>query len=263
MNNEGLELREDFLRLIQGKRVALVGPAPYLIGRRLGNYINEFDVICRPNCLTPIAREEDYGSRTDIIFHNCGNIYIQYLRERIDKNPRDYDKVKMVVCPSAKVEAHERPWEYSDDIITQNVYNFQKINHEKKPFYWIGIRNYKKIYYKIGGSQGFEYTTGPGALETILGASPSTVFLTGITLFRDGNKYSTRQMYFPECKSEKYLANRGCDVHGNAPVPWGHHDPRNSESRYLKEVCRNFPDFQVDSYTNKLLQLGHNNVYLV
>ena len=63
---------------LQGKRVALVGGSPMLVGSKLGKEIDECDVVVRINCHWPcplrylpqIDARRDLGERTDILFHN-------------------------------------------------------------------------------------------------------------------------------------------------------------------------------------------------
>lgn len=53
---------------IKGKRVIIVGPSSCLRKRRLGQYIDSFDVVCRVNILKQGWDPQDYGTRTDIIY---------------------------------------------------------------------------------------------------------------------------------------------------------------------------------------------------
>jgi hypothetical protein len=65
------QLRKRFFSLFCGKSVAVIGGSPGLIGKGLGDKINNFDVVVRLNLLVPTGRERDYGSRTDIRFIGC------------------------------------------------------------------------------------------------------------------------------------------------------------------------------------------------
>lgn len=58
---------KDFLK---GKTVVLVGPASYLGGKGLGEWIDSHDLVVRPNWGAPVppAMKGDYGSRTDILY---------------------------------------------------------------------------------------------------------------------------------------------------------------------------------------------------
>ncbi|NMA23663.1 MAG: hypothetical protein GX938_09200 [Spirochaetales bacterium] len=50
-----------------GKRVVIVGPAGYVQG--MGEVIDSYDVVVRVNHALPIAFPEDYGTRTDVLYH--------------------------------------------------------------------------------------------------------------------------------------------------------------------------------------------------
>ena len=72
---EDYELNEELDCLLEGKRVALVGPSPHLKGQGRGQDLEDYDVVCRinQNFSIPENMQEDYGKRTDINF-NCVNI---------------------------------------------------------------------------------------------------------------------------------------------------------------------------------------------
>ena len=59
----------EYLDELVGKNVVIVGPAGYMVGQGLGEYIDSFDVIVRVNHALPIALPEDYGSRTTVLYH--------------------------------------------------------------------------------------------------------------------------------------------------------------------------------------------------
>ena len=56
---------------LKGKRVVIVGPAPYLEGQGKGKEIDSYDVVIRINKGWQLAekRPEEFGSRTDVLFH--------------------------------------------------------------------------------------------------------------------------------------------------------------------------------------------------
>jgi len=59
-----------FSELISDKRVALVGPAKYMMGSNLGKEIDQYDVVVRINRSYESVEErsKDIGSRTDILY---------------------------------------------------------------------------------------------------------------------------------------------------------------------------------------------------
>ena len=76
---------------LAGKRVALVGPAPYLIGQNRGRVIDDYDVVVRiqPEIFCP----EDYGSRTDIVQSCMNSSYSPKIAAYLEKiPPQQYPK---------------------------------------------------------------------------------------------------------------------------------------------------------------------------
>ena len=67
--NFGRYAESEFLNALAGKKVIIVGPAAYMLGKKKGEFINTFDYIVRVNHAIPIEHPADYGSRTDILYH--------------------------------------------------------------------------------------------------------------------------------------------------------------------------------------------------
>lgn len=55
---------------VKNKKVVLVGPSPFMSGKKLGHCINSYDVVVRVNqgIFLPSSNSEDFGDRTDIIY---------------------------------------------------------------------------------------------------------------------------------------------------------------------------------------------------
>lgn len=64
------ETEHKYYDYIKNKRIAVVGPSPWLNNKGLGEKIDEYDVIVRINqgIFLPEQNAKDYGSRTDIIY---------------------------------------------------------------------------------------------------------------------------------------------------------------------------------------------------
>lgn len=64
-------LLKEYRKYLKDKNVILVAPAAYLIGRNMGEEIDNYDVVVRINNSLPIPKtlEKDLGSRTDILYH--------------------------------------------------------------------------------------------------------------------------------------------------------------------------------------------------
>jgi len=81
----------DFKELIQNKKVALVGPAQYLVGSGYGKEIDEHDIVVRINRGIELVFDhtEDIGRKADILYScliekpaNAGKLDGQILKEK-------------------------------------------------------------------------------------------------------------------------------------------------------------------------------------
>lgn len=93
------QLDQRIYDLVTGKRIALVGPGRGLMNTRYGAAIGEYDVVCRVNEVFPWEYEEDYGNRTDIIFHSFGGNTINTLTLALERNPFIAQQVKAFILP--------------------------------------------------------------------------------------------------------------------------------------------------------------------
>tara|TARA_B100000003_G_scaffold128388_2_gene115081 strand:+ start:3642 stop:4400 length:759 start_codon:yes stop_codon:yes gene_type:complete len=65
--NDFKELAEYF----KGKSVAIVGPAPDLIGQKKGTEIDNYDIVCKVGQMFNIDDRENYGIKCDVLFLGC------------------------------------------------------------------------------------------------------------------------------------------------------------------------------------------------
>ena len=63
-------MKTSFKSILNGKTVAIVGPAQYMTGLGLGKEIDSFDVVVRLNrsCESIRNYSKDIGSKTDILY---------------------------------------------------------------------------------------------------------------------------------------------------------------------------------------------------
>ena len=69
-----ISLDSNLLSLVEGKRVAVVGPAPYLKGRQMGSLFDNYDIIVRPNIFhidKSLMGGALYGSKRFSLFASC------------------------------------------------------------------------------------------------------------------------------------------------------------------------------------------------
>lgn len=75
---------DDLRRLVNGRRVVVVGNASSIIGQGRGKEIESYDVVARFNQGYPWVHPADLGTRTDI-YVSCGDVPIRFM-DRL--NPR-------------------------------------------------------------------------------------------------------------------------------------------------------------------------------
>jgi hypothetical protein len=224
--------------LLEGKRVVIVGPAHYLTGQSRGHLIDEYDVVIRPNQFyVPTNLYQDYGSRTDIMFHNCGTPWMPGLQEQVAANPKELMALKMVVCPIIKADHSETDFmSWPDDYSSACAYNFRSIN-TTIPFYWIGVRNYREVYKQINR----EPYTGVMTICTVLHYPIEELYVTGFDF------YTNKKVYH-----DGFLSSfeKQCEVENFG----GSHGPDGSyfQLKFLKSIYDKTDIFSVDPKLQKL-----------
>ena len=90
---------DDLKNLVKNKTVAIVGPSPHLVNTGLGEFIDSHDLVIRINEILPSGYFQDYGSKTDIVFLNLGNDWLEITIEMINKDIKALDDIKLFVNP--------------------------------------------------------------------------------------------------------------------------------------------------------------------
>lgn len=228
--------------LIENKRVVLVGPAQYLVGRGLGNAINEYDTVCRVNYMAPSNFVSDYGNRTDIMFYNCATLSLEQMEQHFEKYPDFTENLKLTVCPVVKGLGPDKWTEWPSDYIAPVVTNFNSINKYGIDFHWIGMSNYRYLFDVINCR---EPSSGPLSMKIILEHNPKEFFITGITFYLDGIENS----YFKDYATE-----------ANGYRGPGH--PQKKQIEFFKK-CVLRKNVKIDSHLNSLLKIKHSNVKII
>ena len=174
---------------IANKRVVIVGPSPCLQGSGDGKIIDSFDVVCRPNHFwTNDELKNDYGSRTDILFHNFGTDWIPGLKDNIENHKEDFNALKMLVCPliygTRIKEDNYMSWD--EDHIGDVVHNAESINTNDIPFEWIGVKKYQEIYNMIG----CQPYTGTLSVLMLLECPVAELYVTGFDFYQTDKAYA-------------------------------------------------------------------------
>jgi hypothetical protein len=236
----------NLLNLLEGKRVALVGPSPHLMGKKIGSLIDTYDIVCRVNEVHPTGHEEDYGDRTDIIFHNCGTRFIDVFYSRLRNAEQISKNLKYVICPCVKASGADNWSNWDHNFESPVVWNFKRINSYNTPFHWIGIENYAKVY----GYFGVEPNAGQTAILMLLQHQIKELFVTGFSFYAQGNS--------PSASHRPGHTNKGLEneLIGNPGHPQG---PQ--KDAFKGKLMREYGSkVIIDSYLNNLLNIGHSRV---
>ena len=246
-----ITLNKDLYNLVEGKRVAVIGPAPYLLEKGMGALIDDYDIVVRPNEIIPPRDIRcDYGDRTDILFCNFGTIWMPGIKRKIalDDHEEYFKKLKLVVaCGIKTVHADTDYLSWPDERVSDLVKNFNEINSYGLPFYWIGVKDYKILHSKVG----VEYNTGIGAIMMLLQYPVRELYVTGFSFYKGGNSYD--ELYYPGHTDEHDQQGRPCGFNA------GHGARANQRQLdYFKHMAQTNSDvLRVDSYIDHLLQLNH------
>lgn len=157
---------------VQGKKIIVVGPAGYLQDKKLGEYIEGFDVVVRINHAIPIKNTEDYGTRTDLLYH----ILSHRGSNGIHKDVVDRDEINQWKHSGLKylVSRHDQ---YSKRI--------RMIKYNLMLLKWttVGERFYRQLKHKIGKKNP---NTGLLAIMHLLSLDVKSVNVIGFDFYRSG-----------------------------------------------------------------------------
>ena len=243
-----IQINPNLRNLITDKRVVIVGPSPHLKKRGAGLLFDKYDIVCRINDVIPLYElRPDYGSRTDILFHNMSDQGMPGLREKIaHKDSRQYwENLKLVMCPSVKSLGSQNDYlQWPDNKVSNVVKNFESVNDSNIPFYWVGVKDYKKLWSTIGT----EPNCGMLAIMILLSYPIKELLVTGFSFFTQGT--GQYDVY--------------CEGHWPNAVPkpddFGRGHPQEAQRRVFKDLCASTSHLKVDSFLNEVLEINHSNV---
>lgn len=244
-----LRLNSELLSLVNNKKVVLVGPAPYLQGKGMGKLIDSYDIVVRPNnFIIPEKLQNDYGSRTDIMFHNYGTSSMLELREQIDDFPEEYKALKMLCCSAIKSMHSEKDYlSWPDDYESAVLENMKSVNKHNLPCYWIGVRDYKKLYKAVKA----ELNTGLASLMILMHYPVSRLFLLGFDFYKGiGRKRTNLEdvycaNFVSEQTKKRCFSNKNFRAHGEKAGL--------RQKKYFKTIM-NKPPLVVDEYIRHLFK---------
>ena len=189
---------------LNGKSVAIIGPAKGVEDDLIGHAASDFDVIVRLNKGAQLAlgRADLWGPRTDVLFHNLKEDSTDRSAGRIDDTLLAQSGLASIVFPHASPEK----WGKSSEIAARRLISQNDID-----FLMPRTDLYADVQKELGG---LTPTTGFMAIATFLSLKPRKLAIFGISFFSTG--------YVAE-----YAASAQADAN---PIDWaratGLHDPQ-------------------------------------
>ena len=227
--------------LVEGKTVALVGPAGYMLNSELGREIDEKDVVVRIN--RGIESTENYpkdiGIRTDILY-SCLIETAQQSGELNLEKWRDFYKIKYIVTPPhSDYHGISRSKQYHSMVNHRKV---KKISNE------IPIRIMEpKFHTEIAKNVKCKPNTGILAIFDLLQHNPKELYIYGYSFYLDG--------FLPGQKSGVEL-EKNCTENEFADMAFNskRHIQKNIWS-YCKEVLLKNEKVKLDKILEQILKL--------
>lgn len=159
-------------KYLDGKRVAVIGPADSAIGTGNGKHIDDFDIVIRinkaPRLIESKIYEDDIGHKTDILFHT---FFENDLTGGGELNFDLYKKmgIKYVINPKSAAKG------------LRTILNFYKKYLTYQTVYILPFGFYRGMK-KLFGQR--NPTTGFSALYTALSSEFKELYITGFTFFK-------------------------------------------------------------------------------
>jgi len=227
--------------LVYKKNVAIVGPAKYMLGSRLGKEIDDHDVVVRINRSVETTKlyPEDIGYQTDILYSCLIETY-QNAGKTSPQDLHDIYGVRHVVAPPFS--------------------NFSGISHSTKLHHMVNRHTVKEIerlmsfrivphdlHTKLAIKVNSRPNTGFLAIYDLLSFSPTKLSIYGFSFYLDG--------FIPGCKSgiekEKNISEDGfADLAFNSK----RHVQKNMWS-HAKQTLLGNPTVNLDPVLQKILNL--------
>lgn len=156
----------ELAKLIEGKRIAFVGPSPHLTGNGKGSLIDSYDIIIRPGQMfeIPECKRMDIGSRTDIICHSFNGLE----RAEALNNIEFLSKLKYIICSMIS----------GGEINEHNIF-FPKLG---APVHNVDDRYLLKRWEEVGTT----LNCGFAAILILLNYNIKELYVTGITFYNMG-----------------------------------------------------------------------------
>jgi len=231
----------NFTDLISDKKVALVGPAAYMVGSKYGDEIDSYDTVIRLNRGIESIHKygEDVGVKTDILYScliekpaNAG--YVDPISLK-----RDYN-IKMVVAPP-----HSDFRGIAYDTRFHELVNMKKVEQMSKfmPVRLVDHNFHTELAKKVSCKP----NTGFLAIYDILRYSPQFLSIYGFSFYLDG--------FIPGCKSGVEQEQNLTEKQFAAKCFVSKRHVQKNMWEYAKETLKNNKQIKLDKYLTKILNL--------
>ena len=253
--HRGCSTNAELWNYLEGKRVAFVGPAPYMNGENKGAEIDEYDVVVRIQ--HGIPNSTDYGSRTDIVQSclnsNYGPPLVKHLMFTMPN-----DRPKYVICnDTASQHKPDGTWAFVDEVYDETFAQLEVplIHLKNEDGTWDRWALYWQIYPKqhIENFNNQNYThytanfnSGYGALNYLMRYPIKELVVYGLDFYNAG---------IPQTDEQKYDKSY-TDTYGKSGTPNGPdkilHDQL-SQMMHCINVLSKDKRFKLDSTVDNML----------
>jgi hypothetical protein len=200
------DTRRPFRDIFDGKKVCLVGPAPYLKGSGAGAFIDSFDLVCRINLTFLIKHKEDYGARNDILFASCNPLILTTMKAEAHA----WKDFRYVINPITDANS---TFDTEPEQDTKLERSFQAVNVNKTPYYDIPADFYRKAC----DITHVRLNTGALAVLYIMTFDILKLHITGFSFYTEIKNYTS---YDYDTVSRRYAFDYGL-VHKHCTKPTG------------------------------------------
>ncbi len=230
--------KNDHLRkLLDGKRIAFVCPAPNLVGLNTGALIDSYDIVVRVGNLRDVSPSLycDYGSRTDILVHSFNEMEIPEAK----RNMEFFKRLKYVLCSMV-----------STDFIGGHTVFLEELESLGCKTENVDDRYLFRMFKEIGTIA----NVGMSGLVTLLNYDLKEIYVTGMTFYnmgKFGKCYNNEYYDVVTKKAGLYEWNEN-RVTTMAQARSDIHDTR-SQISFFKQLVKTDKRIRLDNYLSENL----------
>lgn len=223
----GESRRQKSAQFFTGRRIALVGPSPSILGLGQGPAIDEYDLIVRLNSALPLdpTQADDLGSRCDVLLSSLHVAKNTKEDPGVPIDPQAWidQGVKYLICGYPRW--HPRFRGDLDRYLQQHA--------DALPFAWAS----RKQHHQQSRDVQARPTTGYAAIRFLLDLPIDELFITGFTFMRDGYQKTYREV--SQERAQQIVKSVGV------------HQPEN-ELQHLRRIAAADPRVKLDPVLQRI-----------